>query len=233
MQKQRGTAGHLADPSLVGKGRIRKHFARLLVRFLSSAACLQPPSRPSRLRHRPAPGLPANPQRVGVRESLQVRRLHGHAAWQVVQGGALWEASLRGHWGKPAHMLTLHEKHPPPHQPPPVYTPSGGIDRMLCSWRRKTNPRFLCTNSQVWNRPWGWKNVKFSPFIYKSKSPTYYMQHTMYMDPTHRKWIRFQIYVNGSFHLHSKLFIAKEQFYWTSIQSILCHMVNVIAPKLW
>lgn len=78
-----------------------------------SPACLQPSSRPSRLRHRPAPGLPANPQRVRVRESLQVRRRHGHAAWQVVQGGALREESLRRHWGKPSaaapHMLTQRE----------------------------------------------------------------------------------------------------------------------------
>lgn len=53
-----------------------------------------------RLRHRPAARLPSDPQRVRVREPLQVRRLHGHATRQMVQGGALREACLRCDRGK-------------------------------------------------------------------------------------------------------------------------------------
>lgn len=54
-----------------------------------------------RLWHWPPSELTTHLQLLRVGQSVQVRRLHGHAAWQMVQGCALWEAELRcdgGRW---------------------------------------------------------------------------------------------------------------------------------------
>lgn len=58
---------------------------------------LSPPAVGARLRHRPPPALTADLQAVRVHQPLQVSRLHGPAARQVVPHGALRQARLRRH----------------------------------------------------------------------------------------------------------------------------------------
>lgn len=53
-----------------------------------------------RLRDRPPSELAAHLQHLGAGQPVQVGRLHGHAARQVVQGGSLWQAQLRRHRGR-------------------------------------------------------------------------------------------------------------------------------------
>lgn len=55
---------------------------------------------PRRLRDRTPAELAAHLQHLGARQPVQVRRLHGHAARQVVQGGALRQAQLRRDRGR-------------------------------------------------------------------------------------------------------------------------------------
>ena len=61
-----------------------------------------------RLRDRPAPELPPHLQRVRVHQPLQIGRLYGHAARQVVQGGPLRKEGLcsdRGEAGEQRPLL--------------------------------------------------------------------------------------------------------------------------------
>lgn len=63
-----------------------------------------------RLRHRAPPKLGAHLQHLGAGESVQVGRLHGHAARQMVQGGALWETQLRRDGGKNSATCSVYVK---------------------------------------------------------------------------------------------------------------------------
>lgn len=53
-----------------------------------------------RLWHRSAPELPPDLQHLRIHQQVQIGRLHGPAARQVVQSGSLWKPCVRRHRGQ-------------------------------------------------------------------------------------------------------------------------------------